>query len=311
MADKQRHKVRQHTVPRHYLKAFSLSGSQIQQFDRQTRRHCVVSIDDASVVKRIYSVRLADGTWDSSIEDYFMRLENDVSPILGRLLRTCTISDSDQNILGLYLARQIQRGRLVADFARSEAVKFRDPRFVLDFIETRRNEFEVRCGGKQKLDEMVKRFEAEGNGVEIDDKTYLGYLIEETPKSAAIFANMSWRLERSRTEYFATSDQPVAIRRRANPLEHKMAGLLDQDSEVFFPLALDTMLVMSANKVLTKEVAIVGDDRVLELNRITVVNAYRFVYSPVRSQALDAILQQHADDAVRFREFDWLRDARS
>ena len=56
-------KIRHHTVPKRYLKGFSVADDAVMQYDRESLNCVNVKLQDASVVRRMYSVKCRDGTW--------------------------------------------------------------------------------------------------------------------------------------------------------------------------------------------------------------------------------------------------------
>ncbi|NQT17759.1 MAG: DUF4238 domain-containing protein [Planctomycetes bacterium] len=296
-------KVRQHTVPKHYLRGFTLEDSHLVQYDRDTGRQCSTNVDNASVVKRMYSFRRPDGQWDDCIEDYFMRLEAKSRPILQKLVNGHAPTKPEKCIFALYIARQMQRGHFMANFALTEAAKFKDHDFVLKMLEANRKELAAQYG-EQKLEALMRDFKASGVGVEIDDKTYLRFLVPATPPFAAIIADLHWRIETASEGLFATSDQPPCVRRRGQPVNPNFVGLLETDAELYFPLDKLNMLIVS-NKRERRGRKKVSPLRVLELNRITIINAFRFIFAPEANSVLESLVDEHKDDRIRFKEMRW------
>ena len=296
-------KIRQHTVARRYLKGFTVDEDQLIQYDREMSTCYPVSVDDASVVKRIYSIQQPNGEWDDSIEDYFMQLEGDAGPILENLIAGQTPTKSEKCVFALYLARQMQRGQFMADFARREALRFRDPRFLVTFLEKHHQQLAAQCG-EQELDKAIREFAAHPQGVDIDPKTYLRVLIPETPPYAAMIADLHWRVERSRKSFFVTSDQPTCVRRRGQPVNPRVVGLLVEDAELYFPLNKNRLLIASKTRPRDWKTD-VGVPRVREINRIIVIHAFRFVFAPAEDRVLELLIDEHKQDRVRFPEIPW------
>jgi hypothetical protein len=296
-------KVRQHTVPKRYLRGTTLDDSHLIQYDRETERHCSVNVDDASVVKRIYSIKRSDGQFDDCIEDYFMKLEEKSLPILQKLVNGRSPTKPEKCIFALYIARQMQRGRFMASFALTEAEKFKDHAFVLKVIEASRDEMAARYG-EQNLAAALSEFKSSGAGVDVGDKTYLRFLIPTTPPYAALIADLNWRIETSTDAFFATSDQPPCVRRRGEPVNPDIVGLLEDEAELYFPLNKTNSLIVSKRRE-RKRRKKVNASRVRELNRITVINAFRFIFAPETDSVLESLIDEHKDDRIRFREMSW------
>lgn len=302
MTAKKPEKVRQHTVPKSYLKGFTLEGDQLVQYDRDTGKAMTVNIKDASVVKRIYSLQQADGKWNDSIEDYFMRLETDAIPRLDRLAQGHLPTHQDKCIMALHIARQMQRGRFLADFAQREASKFLDHEFTLKILEANQQKFIAKHG--KTFETALEEFKQAKHGFEIDPKTYLRYILPETPAIAAPIADFHWRIERARGAYFVTSDNPVCVRRRGEPVNPRVVGLLLPNAELYFPLNKTTMLIVS--QVPSRDwKRTVRPARVRELNRIIVISAFRFVYAPAVDPEIEALIQEHMQDRIRFEDMPW------
>lgn len=299
-------KVRQHTVPKRYLRGFASPEDRLVQYERDTVKAYPVHVDDASVIKRFYSVKLADGTWNDSIEDYLMRLEEHANPILDKLVAGQAVSKEEKCKFALYLARQIQRGRFIASFAQAEAAKFLDKNFVAQLLEANRSDL-VRRYGAGPLELALRDFQANPAGVVIDPKTYLVSLIRTTPPYAAIIADMPWRIEQAADGEFITSDQPVCVRRRTDVCSPNMVGLQDDGAELTFPLTKTMVLVASKNS--GGGCSSVDSARVLEMNRVRVICAFQYLFATAESECVRTLITGHKNDRVRFKEMQWVAES--
>ena len=297
-------KVRQHTVPKRYLKGFAKELPRLTQYDRKTGAAYPVSLNDASVCKRAYSIKDGDGIWDDSIENYFERVELEGCPVIERLVVGQVPSHAERCALARYMARQIQRGQDVAHAAKREAEKFKDKEFALRQIRANEEIYVRKLGSRQKFEAALRQFKERGTGVEIDEKAYLRPLILDTPPYAEIFADLAWRVEVAKHGFFVTSDRPVAIRRRGQPVNPHVVRINERGAELYFPLNLKCVLIASDAPARERRRK-VSAARVRELNRITVINSYRFVFAPESSRDLDGLVKEHSGDRIQFDEMKW------
>lgn len=297
-------KIRQHTVPKRYLNGFALN-SKLVQYDRDSGRASNVNVDDASVVKRMYSFRRSNGEWDDSIEDYFMRLEGQTWPVLDKVISGGVPTKQEKDVLSVYIARQMQRSRFIADFAKSESARFLDHEFAKKIVDANRTEIAMRYGGSEfEIEQAIREFKAAKAGVVIDPKIYLHYLFGQQAAAADVIAEMNWRIEKAKEGFFITSDNPVCVRQRGRPGERRVVPLLEENTELYFPLTRSLVLIASKEHTRNRKRE-VGRLRVREVNRISIIGAFRFVFSMRRDATIESLIAEHREDRIRFEQMSW------
>ncbi len=256
--------VRQHWVPKVYLRGFCaepLEREQIHVYDTKVGKDFVASIDKIAVKNHFYT--LAPGTEHQSyaVEEAFSRLESDVGPILSALRLSQNIPADEQatSILARFIATLHMRTRQ-----------------GLQLIHGHRQE--IRSGTGPEQPNVPNSFSAEL--VDFDDEE----MRELFAKSAIIVGErlgkrlqaMHWRLLRATEGYFITSENPVYS---YHPTEERW-GLGTSGVHTLFPLSPLLLLHLSNEAVIpgigTCNLPATG---VRGLNGLTLLAAEQFVFS--------------------------------
>jgi len=148
--------------------------------------------------------------------------------------------------------------------------------------------------------EVVQRFRDEillrGRGVSLSPKFYLELVPLRATKYAKLITEMDWTVYRSRTDFFVTSDNPAFARRPDSLADPGLVGLERKDLgvELGFPLSRDSLLLVHWGN-LRVGYQRAAPSRVRELNRRTILSAHEHVYSPERSNTIEALMEEHSD----------------
>lgn len=100
--------VRQHYVPKFYLKNFADDEGKIHLFDRPRKAFRSTSPDDLSIIKDYYTV-LANGVKRYDIEQKLSEIESQAKPILDKLIAGNPLTSAEVDGLHYFLAVQSVR----------------------------------------------------------------------------------------------------------------------------------------------------------------------------------------------------------
>ena len=127
-------KEAQHTVSRFYLRGFTpkLGEKTFWQHNRRSRRIHRVSPSKATTSSHFYSVRLPDGNWDDSIEDWLQDIETAAAPAL-KSLAAGTEPDSQSRVrLAAFIGAMLYRTTWTRQIAGLYAEQFQAQRLQSD-----------------------------------------------------------------------------------------------------------------------------------------------------------------------------------
>lgn len=207
---------RQHTVSKFYLRAFANESSVVRRIGVPSREAVDLSVNDASVIKAFYSVRLPDGSMSDIFEKAFADIEGGAAAAHSELLDGQWPLHGDAR---MDLAEWIALQHLRTDGTRGghEVIRASMIRLV------------VGISGKEALRQHIERTEArtvtdEELESEWDDLTkpggpdlapdVLGHMdtvLSLLPGFAAYVHDCHWTLFRFRRRCLVTSDHPVSL----------------------------------------------------------------------------------------------------
>ncbi|MGB7326658.1 MAG: DUF4238 domain-containing protein [Rubripirellula sp.] len=280
--------IRQHTVPKVYLKRFPLVEDRLFEFRPEEARWFGVSAANASVRKHAYTYNEQDGTRSYVVEESLSKLESMADAALKRLdeLGPSGLQGQERLIIANFIAVQHYRTnkmKEVADTAesmlRTATVQERLldeslPEIIDDYSEAEIAEY------RQSIRDGTAKF---GEG-QFFVRHFMGNVSK--PVRDYVF-NMDWRTERivaSSHGYFITSDTPFAVRRRGKLIDDRIVPLRETDSEFYFPVSNRTMLIGSNDGGRDRKLK--SQLRIDELNKIILANCHQSIYSPLEDERL-------------------------
>jgi hypothetical protein len=260
----------------------------------------------AATENYFYSLQLADGTWDHSLEDAFGKIERTAAPIVSRLIRRGALPQGDRNWLAYFMAIQIDRSISIRRHADVQRDKAGTVDGTLRFLDKNREHL-LSDRSSQEIEQYIEDVKARGYGVQLTDTFYLPYLLDGAPRLAKRIASMAWTICRpKRPHFFVTSDNPVFTRR---PTWVESPGIVGIDRDDFgvelgFPLSSEQFLL--ARWPGRQDIAAVdcSKSRVKELNRRTVLCAHEHVFCREKSDVIQSLVYQHQGFRLLHPELD-------
>lgn len=207
---------RQHTVSKFYLRAFADASGVVRRIEVPSREAVDLSVNDASVIKDFYSVRLPDGSVSDVFEKAFADIEGGAAAAHSSLLEgQWPLHGHVRRNLAAWIT--LQHLRTEGTRGDHEVVRASMIRLV------------VGISGKEALRRHIERAEErtvsdEELGREWDDLTkpggpdlapdVLGHMdtaLSLMPGFAAYIHDCHWTLFRFRRRCLVTSDHPVSL----------------------------------------------------------------------------------------------------
>lgn len=256
--------VRQHWVPKVYLRGFCTQPTEREQIhvhDTNVGLSFLASIDRIAVKNHFYTLAPGSEARSYVVEEAFSRIESDVGPVLADLRKSQELPGDPEalSILARFVATLHMRTRQ-----------------GLQIIHGHREE--VRSGTAPEQSVPIGPYASEL--LEFDDEE----MRELFAKSAIVvgtriakhLAAMHWRLLCSTESYFITSENPVYS---YHPSEQRW-GLGTTGAYTLFPVSPSLLLHLSNEVVIPGEgtymLPAVG---VRGLNGLTLLSAEQFVFS--------------------------------
>lgn len=207
---------RQHTVSKFYLRAFANESGVVRRIGVPSREAVDLSVNDASVIKDFYSVRLPDGSMSDIFEKAFAEIEGSAADAHSELLAGRWPLTGDAR-LGFSGWIALQHLRTEGTRGGREVIRASMIRLV------------VGISGKEGLREHIERAEARkvsdeelesewddltkpgGPDLEPDVLGHMGTVMSLLPGFAAYVHDCHWTLFHFRRRCLVTSDHPVCL----------------------------------------------------------------------------------------------------
>lgn len=256
--------VRQHWVPKVYLRGFCAHPTdreQIHAYDLVSGATFLTSIDNVAVRKHFYT--LAAGTEDRSyaVEVALSQIESDVSPIFADI-RTDEELPNDPGAISV-----------LATFIATLHMRTRQG---LQMIHGHREE--VRAGTAPPDSEIQGPFAQELLALDEEGmrELFAKSAVVVGGRIAEHLKRMRWRLLRTSTSHFITSENPVVS---FHPSEVRW-GIGTPGAQTLFPLSPSLLVHLSNESVIPDEgTCDISAPAVRGLNGLTLLAAEQFVYS--------------------------------
>lgn len=276
--------IRQHLVPRMYLRAFCASPGereQIYAFDLAQGRAFKTSIANVAVMRHFYTLGLGQEQPSYAVEDALARLESDVKPILDQII------DTEDIALGT-------EQRWV--FANFLSTLFMRTRQGLQMIHGHREE--IRTTGGQpgfRLSPSYKEglLGLDGDGMrELFAKT----VIAVGGRLSTLFDSMHWCLFRVADGHLITSENPLVV---YHDTEMRW-GIGTPGTHIHLPLSPKLVLHISKEPLMpsqgTYDLPAAGAQG---LNGLTVLSAEQYLFSHTDFDAMSDLLADRSPGGRR------------
>jgi len=307
---------RHHYLPVSYLCRFARERSErgaLHVFDLVNRQPRVQTPKNTGVQGYYNAIEKQDGTRDFGIEQFFSRIESQVSPVIDRLEGGGTLTEEERGILGLFVACQKLRGPEFEEQPRQTMDQILRLSARLCFADADRAheslaQFERDTGAPLGLsaEEMMAYIQRDDYQIRIHRNESLRLMTRLVGDMAKRFVRMDWQfLHTSRKCAFITTDNPVYV---MPPVDWRNMpkwcgyGYGTPGTRKLFPLS-DRLCLMMLDPGVRAEHASIGDEDVRTINLHLATEAYRLVIA--RDQHLLDSLVRAVSRAERRKGFKW------
>ena len=292
---------RQHFIPRLHLQHFvgTEPKGHVWTYDAQTGDVRSAIPEQTAVETHFYSVKTADGTMDTRLEEHLASVESNAAPIYEALLRGELPTDPQKRVdFSTFIALM---------YSRTPAMR----RMHAETVSRGAQIMNYAYGSNEKaFGALMKRVEKDGGLVLNEEqkeklrKDMLdpsGYILEipkertlpalgVADKLAPILFQMKWSIILPRHGFFITTDNPLV--REVDPKTHHPIygdhGFLNKTAQVVFSLSPQRLLFMSWNKD-ARDIGVFERAHVEGINRGLAAQSDRYLYSHIRHKRLEKL----------------------
>jgi Protein of unknown function (DUF4238) len=259
-----RPRIRQHWVPKVYLRAFcndEQSTEQLHVRDLLIGKNFIASLDKVAVKRHFYTLAVGTDQQSFAVENEFSKIESRVSPILIKIRATDCLPSSEEDLANL------------SEFVATLHLRSRQG---LQIIHGHRRELisENENSHKDEIPEAIQQvIDASDEGIR---ELFARSSIVVGRSIATTLLEMNWQLIFSSDTHFITSENPVFS---FNP-SHKQWGLGTPETSIFFPLSPKHLIHISGKKEKAPQAARHATGKAARaLNGLTIMAAEQYIYS--------------------------------
>lgn len=287
-----------HYVPKFYLRDFADGKGRVARVSRSTGEVDIVPAKRAAAEIDFNRIELPTGEVLYEVENMLAWVENGAAPALRRIGRgTFPPSEKDRDALAGFLGLQYARGRDKRD--KHQLIEEWMLRFMAkeNFSDPERVRSALReTTGVEPTDEEVAdmvRFATDPDAyeIEIPDTNSIKIMLEVARETMLYFFNISWSCLRFDRRLLITSDTPVNLWSKPQEMPSFMGRGLVTSDEVRFAVDPKAILVLMPEG--PSHHATLSDEWAWEVNKNTIVSAYRWVFAPPGHPDLERI-SEHA-----------------
>jgi Protein of unknown function (DUF4238) len=304
---------RQHITPRFHLAQFAGQHPEgcvwVYDADNGTSRACAP--DGIGFERNFYSIKKADGTWDTTIDDWITGVEGKAEPIYRQLLQAELPANDTQAKydFALYLA---------VLYARTKAQRRMAAQAYAGLIQTTTYATAAHDGAFKSHIARFEREEGKPMSQVLREKVRAAMLdpsdyIISVPKERAILAltivdglsmlffKMHWSTFEPARGFFITSDNPVLHRNDPKTWHPVLGdhGFRNKTAEVTLPLSPQRTLVLTWSPL--PPFFAVQRNAVDGLNRSAAINSDRFLYAHVEHRHIAKLSRRFRDVRPRMK----------
>jgi len=255
-----------HFAPQHYLKAFTRGGT-IWAYDK---------LECCKFQTQVKAVANETGLYTEDLENWLEReVEAPAQPVLNKIRERISIDEEDRQWLAKYIVVQWKR----VPKARERTIA-RLPQAVQEVAATLNAELdallELQPDAHENVASLRDRLaqEMRRNLVSPGPEIWHNSIgIHTSPRVVDSLMSMNWLFLHTGESLFLTSDNPVFF--------FEFEGIARPTSELTFPISNTIALWASRDKRLASQFIPASSQVVKEINRRTVFNSTRFVYSAI------------------------------
>nr|WKN39241.1 DUF4238 domain-containing protein [Tunicatimonas sp. TK19036] len=280
-----------HFIPQYYLKGFSIPNSEkVWVYDKEDKQKEPFSpnIEKIATERDFYKLNLYEGDEDTRVlEDYFAnKIEGPANLILDKILKKERIDILDKDIMSFYIYSMIRRVPDAKKRAKQIIPTLSDSMLkeTKEMIESNPKFQNYTISEKEFLLNYAKEFIQEQS----DNPSAIFLKPSKSSSTLVVLKTMmamNWYFLYTTDNYFLTCDNPVFTHRLGNGLTQ---------GELTLPISKN--IALWATKINRypneRSYQLASARRLKEINRRTIHNATRFVYSSAKESWITKIIEK-------------------
>lgn len=293
MEKKKKEPKKHHYIQQSYLKGFQHGNKKVPQIFVYTKENplkepYISAIKDTACEKDFHKIKIEDSYDRTKIEELLSIIENKVIQNIHKVIDNKQILDENKELLAIMIL--LMRARVPQNI---DALKRKNERFLEHIAEimfsqnnmglsgTFKDHFKITVNNNYPISQMLKS---------VLNEKYIYQIM-----------NMNFSLVKVPVgSFFLCSDAPVSY--YCKTYSGRGVGLSQPDLELFLPLDKDFGLIcnrknVSPYKELSKE-------DVSSLNRRTVITSEKYIFSPIKDDCINELIEKNKDcfSGVRYLE---------
>ena len=291
--------IRQHYIPKFYLKNFSFlknGNNFVHVYDLNEKKQYISSVDNIALEKKYYDIQNSNSNKEISIEKILQVFESSAAKSINKIIKyksLKTLSEEDRLNIAFFsslLMTRIPRKRKMME----EVVEK-----MKSLAYGENNEKKERAS--QKLRDQIDNLDNE-KLKEISIKTTLNSVIKLSP----YFLNIHWTLSiAGNNDFFHTSDNPITLYNLINHSPYGSLGLAKLGINIYLPISSKITLWMYR----PEDYGMIGlfdylpalPENVIHINSELVMQATRFLYAETDSFFIEDEMRTH-DKILNFSQ---------
>ncbi|WP_339233309.1 DUF4238 domain-containing protein [Oceanobacillus sp. FSL W7-1281] len=272
--------VKQHIVPKTYLKQFTLNDKNIWLFQKDTKRYREQNINKVPIIKDFYTVTKHEEDYDEKLYDFEYFLANDIEPVyqpyIEKLQRGEFLTELEKKHFAYFVSSQKLRtvsmkNKILTEIERAfrygEAGEWFDKTSVEQFT----HHF-YEDGEEITYEEFLEKLDSNLHDIPLDvsKDCFIQFLPEKIMEFAETLASQNWNYLRApKGRYFITSDNSVILDNEIEDSTFPFKG-------GFFPLTTQLALNINSSE---EKFRVLGAKEIRKVNQQIIKHSDRFVFS--------------------------------
>ena len=289
-------KKKHHYLSRFYLEGFTKQDSNRLWVYEKGRLEVRTSSPEAEGCQKYYHAFVTDeGNRDTNtIEDYFQKIETNTGILLAKIHQRKKLTEQDRKELALFVSFMFTRVPLF----RSEIEKMAAEHINNVGLDAAISDFKIslatigtELGINPNIseNELIKLPSLRGSVFSLTQIFHVA--IDFFPK----ILNLKWRFLLSNQDYkYVTSDNPLYFCSPSASGALPRGDFLNNDIEITLPLSKEVALIAKRHNI-HSGYGSAQTQTIKYINRNTVISAKNYVYSSIKSDNLNNLVQKNKD----------------
>lgn len=208
---KQNEPIRQHYLPKMYLKNFCNQNNKIWVYNDKTDEVKELSTKDTTVIKHFYTLKKDDGSKDYYIENNLSKIEDLCAPIINKLVAGNVINSEEKGYLSVFIAVLQNRtpkavdliNQIMNPMLKIQQEHIKHSKAMKDLIEQGKKEYGL---DENLINEILDNIEPS-----LTKSGEWGFLMDVAIHMAKLYSQMEWHFCYTDKSSFITTDNPILV----------------------------------------------------------------------------------------------------